>query len=275
MIKHWIITGDTHCRVEDRLAEIEANMSSYNPTETAVIILGDAGLNFWLGGSDKKHKRESAKFGYTIYCVHGNHEERPENLGYTSMYDPNVDGEVYFDPDFDNIRYFWMSGEYMIGGRKTLVIGGAYSVDKWYRLNRAAAAGQSFSGWFESEQLTEAERQIIWKNVVGQTYNLVLTHTCPLDWEPTDLFLSGIDQSTVDKSMEVWLNNLKETFVWDYWLFGHYHADRIERPYVEQFYREFEDLEDIIQRWQKYDLEGKLDWWLPCSPYMEAEKWKA
>ena len=66
MIKHWIITGDTHGRVEERLAEIESNMSSYNPTETAVIILGDAGLNFWLNKSDLKHKRLSADFCYTI-----------------------------------------------------------------------------------------------------------------------------------------------------------------------------------------------------------------
>ena len=63
MIKHWIITGDTHGWVETRLGNIYRNMPECKPEETAVIILGDAGLNFWLNNSDKKHKRNSAGYG--------------------------------------------------------------------------------------------------------------------------------------------------------------------------------------------------------------------
>ena len=55
---------------------------------------------------------------------------------------------------------------------------------------------------------------------------------------------------------------------WKCWCFGHYHADRIERPCVEQFYNDYEDLENIWNRW--YDKKTYcLEWWLPKSPYME------
>jgi 3-oxoacid CoA-transferase subunit A len=270
MIKNWIVTGDTHGWVETRLSNIYKNMPEYRPEETAVIILGDAGLNFWLNKTDKKHKRLSSAFGYTIYCVRGNHEERPQKVpGIHPFFDENVNGIVFQEMDYPNIRYFQDGGEYTIDGHSTLVIGGAYSIDKWYRLKRAELAGQSFSGWFESEQLTHQEMKDIFDKVRGKTYDLILTHTTALDWEPVDLFLNGIDQSTVDKSMEVWLNELKDVIAWKIWLFGHYHADRVERPYVEQFYGEYEPLTTIWERWQKYNETKTLDWWIPKSPVME------
>lgn len=269
MIKHWIITGDTHGWVETRLGNIYRNMPECKPEETAVIILGDAGLNFWLNNSDKKHKRNSAGYGYTIYCVRGNHEERPENLGYVLEYDPEVYGLIYQDPHYSNIKYLVDGGEYTIDNHSVLVIGGAYSIDKWYRLRRAEMAGQSFSGWFKDEQLTGAEMGDIWDKTANKHYDFVLTHTTALDWEPVDLFLNGIDQSTVDKTMEVWLNDLKDHMTWKIWLFGHYHADRIERPYVEQFYNEYELLSTIWERWAKYDETKELDWWIPMSPAMK------
>jgi hypothetical protein len=68
--------------------------------------------------------------------------------------------------------------------------------------------------------------------------------------------------------MEVWLEEIAKTFEWKIWLFGHYHADRIEWPHVEQFYIEMEPLIDIVRRWKVYDETKELDWWLPLSPKM-------
>ena len=45
MFKNWLVTGDTHGRIEGRLVKIEQSMPELVPAETAVIILGDAGLN--------------------------------------------------------------------------------------------------------------------------------------------------------------------------------------------------------------------------------------
>ena len=275
-LKHLIFTGDTHGGVAtiSRISNIQQNMPEYKPEETMIVILGDAGLNFWLNNTDKKYKKLLNSMNYHIYCVRGNHEQRPELIkSMVLVNDENVKNVVYMEEDFPNIRYFVDGKIYNLLGYKCLVVGGAYSVDKWYRLaragyarNEAETADPKKCGWFQDECLTSAEMAAIMEKVKGESIDFVLSHTCPPSWEPTDLFLNGIDQSTVDKSMEIWLDELKDNIKWKYWLFGHYHADRIERPHVEQFYQEYEDVESIIARWDKYDEIGELDWWLPKSP---------
>ena len=75
-----------------------------------------------------------------------------------------------------------------------------------------------------------------------------------------------INQHTVDKSMEEWLDEFKDEIQWNIWLFGHYHADRLERPHVEMFYKDMDDLDTIWERWQQYDEDESLSWWLQKSP---------
>ena len=57
--------------------------------------------------------------------------------------------------------------------------------------------------------------------------DLVVSHTCPLIYEPRDLFLTGIDQSMVDKSMERYLGEIEFDLDYRRWAFGHFHADRL------------------------------------------------
>lgn len=275
MIKHWIVTGDTHGGIStiSRVGNIARNMPECLPEESGIIILGDAGLNFYLNKTDKKHKKLLNSQGYHIYCVRGNHEERPENLGYQAIFDENVAGYVWADPDFDHIHYLMDGGEYNIGGYSVLTIGGAYSVDKYWRLARSGYSAEEANvadpkkcGWFKDECLTNEEMENISKNHKGKTFDFILSHTCPFSWQPTDLFLGCIDQSTVDNSMELWMDNFKDCVNWNTWLFGHFHADRIERPHVEQFYQEYEELKSIANRWEEYDTTGELDWWIPKSP---------
>ena len=258
MIKHVLITGDIHSRIEERLQTIKNTMPEYLPEETAIIVLGDFGANYHLTKHDWKTKHRAAKFGYTIYALRGNHEQRASLVKNMELvYDEFVHGFVYMEQEFPNIKYFADEvAEYNIMSKKVLCIPGAYSVDKWYRL-------QNDWHWFSEEQLTTEEMQNAEENFGGKHYNLVLSHTAPIDWEPNDLFLRGIDQSKVDKTMEVWLNDFKNKISWGIWLFGHYHADRLERPYVEQFYEEVEDLQSIFTRWKKYSDTQELDWWLP------------
>ena len=256
MIKHWIITGDTHGRF-DRFKYLDPQ------PDTAVIILGDVGLNYNLNDHDRARKRELAQYPFTFYCVRGNHEARPSDVkGMHLVADENVGGAlVWIEDDFPSIRYFCDWGIYNINGLHTLVVGGAYSVDKRYRL----AAGWE---WFPNEQLSRQERAECSAKTKGKQFDLVLSHTCPLSLQPTDLFLRNLDQSTVDNTMETWLEEAAQHFKWKLWLFGHYHTDRIEWPHCEIFYAEMEDLNDIVARWARYNKTGELDWWLPLSPKM-------
>ncbi len=264
-----LITGDTHSHVADRLSNIDT--TKYPSEDTAVIILGDMGLNFFLNTSknDDIQKRWASSTGFTIYAVRGNHEERPENLDdIERWYDQAIEGEVWRQPRYPNIRYLMDGGIYNFNGHRTLVIGGAYSVDKYKRLSKYHNDQSEWTGWFPGEQLTQQEMNSIFQKVEGQEFDFVLTHTCPIAWEPTDLFIGGIDQSTVDKTMENFLDTIRQNIKFKIWCFGHYHQDRLERPGVEQYYHDIEDIETVYDRWNN---QSELPWWLIKSPnyYME------
>lgn len=212
------------------------------------------GLNFYLNKTDYKNKRAVNDMGFRIYAVRGNHEERPQNLGMKLIWDSDTSGMVYYEPEFPNIRYFMDGGLYVINKHTVLVIGGAYSVDKEYRLLRAGytigeaeTANPKKCGWFKDEQLTKEERDRIASFVKGKHFGLVLTHTCPIQWEPTDLFLPSIDQTKVDKTMEYWLAGIESSISYNLWLCGHYHADRGIAPRAKMLYWGIEDLEDLIK----------------------------
>ena len=268
-ITTWLIRGDTHGGTN----WITEQLKDYRPEQTAIIILGDAGFNFFLNKRDQQTKEYVEQFGYYIYVVRGNHEMRPEHLpSLVHEYDKNVEGQVIYEPDYPHIRYFdeYASPIYTINGYRCLVLNGAYSVDKWYRLNRAGMTEETNNpkqtGWFADECLTKeemAEIEHYIDNSGDYTFDFVFSHTCPLKYQPTDLFLGFVDQSTVDNSMEVWMDKLSEKIVVNIaWLYGHYHKDRIERPHVEQYFNDIENLNIIAERWKKYDETGELDWWL-------------
>ena len=225
-----------------RISDIQQNMSEYKPEETMIVILGDSGLNFWLNNTDKKYKKLINSMNYHIYCVRGNHEQRPELIkSMVLVNDENVNNVVYMEEAFPNIRYFVDGKIYNLLGYKCLVIGGAYSVDKWYRLSRAPK-GAKWTGWFKDEQLTIDEMTDIFKKYNGQLFDYVLTHTCPISWMPKDLFLSNIDQNTVDNTMEIWLEQIKNSIIFDNWKFAHFHDNRRISSKVKMYFDEIEEL---------------------------------
>lgn len=237
---NFYCTGDCHSRFE--------RFDNFYKTITApvgMICLGDFGINYYLDKRDEKNKAElCSKYPLiTFYCVRGNHEARPEDIpGMTTLYDENVDGTVYYQPEYPNIRYLWDGSYYYIAGRHTLVLGGAYSIDKYYRL----AQGWQ---WFDNEQLNEKERKYIFHYIKELIYaddfdvSLVLSHTAPEAYEPRELFLNFIDQSTVDKTMEVWLQSIYELLPdTTLWLFGHYHNDMIMGDNIAMLYKQIIDL---------------------------------
>lgn len=45
-------------------------------------------------------------------------------------------------------------------------------------------------------------------------------------YELLEAFLSGIDQSKVDKSTEEWLDKIEDRLDYEKWYCGHYHAEK-------------------------------------------------
>ena len=265
---HWL--SDTHGDVKARVKNIMYQVcnAALKPEELGIIILGDAGLNFWLDGSDKRRKYQINNLGPHIYCLRGNHEERPENISTMEFcIDEETASPVYIEKEFPNIKYLVDGEYYWFGKYCCLALGGAYSVDKHWRL-------QNGHKWFKDEQLSQKEMDNIWKRIKHDSYDFIFSHTCPYSFRPTDLFLNFIDQNTVDTSMERWLEQVKDTVDWGVWCFGHYHADRVERPYVEQFYTSWEDIDDILVRWQswKQGTCKELPSWLDRGPNWNWEE---
>lgn len=71
-----------------------------------------------------------------------------------------------------------------------------------------------------------------------------LSHTVPYDYRPVDLFLSMIDQSTVDESTELWLGEIEKKLDYKWWYAGHYHTSRVRDK--DQIM--FEDVEEFLHR---------------------------
>ena len=240
MINSWYITGDLHGTIDPRF--YVAPFPLEPKRDTAIIVLGDVGANYYMNKKDKKFKQQLSDLGFTFYCVKGNHEARPSEVdGMQGTYDPDVEGFVYFEPEFPYIKYFQEFGTYNINDYKTLVIGGAYSVDKEYRILRGWQ-------WFPTEQLNENEMAECMKMIEedGANYHLVLSHTCPYSWMPTDLFLPFIDQSKVDNRTEHFLEEVKEKIQFKKWCYGHYHDDRWENEQARMFHVRVANLDQLI-----------------------------
>lgn len=155
-----------------------------------------------------------------MFCIHGNHEMRPETIPtYTTK--EWHGGVVYYEEKYPNILFAKDGEIYDLDGQKSIVIGGAYSVDKFYRLRNGFH-------WFEDEQ-PSAETKARVEAVLDRCnweIDQVLTHTCPYKYIPTEAFLPSIDQSTVDNSTEKWLDAIEDRLTYKRWLCGHWHIDK-------------------------------------------------
>lgn len=214
----YYITGDCHGKF-DKI--IWFNRFNHKLTDDDVmILLGDVGLNYYGNNTDRKNKRMLNMFPNEFLCIHGNHEARPLSVeGYEEKLWHG--GVVYYEPEYPRILFAKDGEIYDFGGKKAIALGGAYSVDKDYRLSVGLP-------WFPDEQPSdEIKRNVEEKlNDANWEVDYVLSHTCPQAFEPTDLFLDFIDQSRVDKSTEIWLSEIEHKLNYEKWYFGHFHDNR-------------------------------------------------
>lgn len=184
-----------------------------------LIVLGDAGINYYLNKTDRKLKYQISQCPITLICVHGNHEARPATIStYIKEFNYDIQCGVWYEKEFSNIL-FPEDDEMVINNENYLILGGAYSIDKNHRLANG-------SKWFEDEQMSEKTKERILRFIETEnSFDYILSHCAPLKYEPIHLFLSYVNQQEVDKSMEKFLDKVLSKVEFKYWFFGHYHND--------------------------------------------------
>ncbi len=213
------LSGDTHgsfSRIKEFCKKMNLGINDI------LILLGDTELNYHLGAKDNEKKEFLQNIGVTFFIIRGNHEKNPENMsiynrikykGATALVQLNypnlifaVDGEIY---DLED------------NGKKTIVIGGAYSIDKELRISYG-------DRWFKDEQPSEETMRKVEEKLRQNdwTVDYVLTHAAPLRYEPREWFLKWIDQKNVDKSTERWLDYIFSNLSFEKWYCAHYHGDK-------------------------------------------------
>lgn len=238
-VPRFFITGDKH-RYFDGVKKFCRRMNTRR--EDVLIILGDAGLNYYDDVRDDKLKQEVSKLNITLFCLHGNKENRPQNVG-TYGIRSFCGGKVYYEPKYPNI-YFAIDGEiYNFEGKKYMVVGGAHSVDKLRCLE------ENMPFW-EDEMPGDATKAKVEQALALENNKIfgMLTHTCPIDYLPTEMFMStrrnaadkrkskrarfwqGKPKKTyqldIDRSTEEWLGKLEKKLDYKVWFCGHYHVDK-------------------------------------------------
>jgi hypothetical protein len=214
------VTGDTHADFEDLM--LKSIRYSFTKRDL-LIILGDVGINYFGGIRDQMHKDLLAQIPSTILCLRGNHEMRPTDPELNGIYHEIqwMGDKAYIEEQYPRFIMAEDGARYHINDRDFLVIGGAYSVDKPYRLRMGYR-------WFPYEQLTEAEMDVIRQKVRdhGNREDIILAHTCPYDQRPVECFLPGINQSGVDNTMEHFLQEIVDTAEYNDFYCGHWHTEK-------------------------------------------------
>ena len=237
------ITGDIHGEVH-RVSEM-ITKHEITPNDI-IVILGDVGMNYYGNKNGDRHsKKKLNSLGIPVLCIHGNHEMRPETL-ITYREDQWHGSTVYVEKAFPNLLFAKDGEVYDLEGTKAIAIGGAYSVDKWYRLRRGIH-------WFSDEQPSDEIKARVEKKLDDRGWQIdaVLTHTCPYGYTPREAFMSCIDQSTVDNSTELWLDTIEKKLNYNAWYCGHWHIEKR----VDKMHFLFESVETLNDG---YDFSGAI-----------------
>jgi 3-oxoacid CoA-transferase subunit A len=187
--------------------------------DDVLILLGDTEINYLGDPDDRELKRYLASLPITLLCVHGNHDKRPENIG---TYNETLwcGGVVYVEPDFPNILFAKCGEVYTLGGHRFMAIGGAYSVDKDYRLVEGLP-------WFPDEQPSGEIMKRVNDRLEAEGWQIdwIFSHTCPYKYLPRNTFIFT-EEHLIDQTTEKWLNMMESRLTYKHWYCGHFHIDK-------------------------------------------------
>ena len=228
----FFVTGDIHgdaWDLDNRLDALVTAIGRPLNRDDEMLVLGDVGLRY--GAHEAPGMLAVMReYGATFVIMRGNHDVRYCRDLRAGMYGDGFHeaewrgGSVLVEESSDNVLYVPdQGGLYPNDGHPFLVVPGAFSVDGYYRQ-------RMFMPFEREELLTVTEMDDIVRLSEENPIEFGFSHTCPYGWldRISDLFLPGIRQGSVDKSMEkmmdVVLDNTEGTLRG--WWFGHYHDTR-------------------------------------------------
>jgi 3-oxoacid CoA-transferase subunit A len=83
-------------------------------------------------------------------------------------------------------------------------------------------------GWWDDEQPSEEIKGRVVKRLEAENWkiDIVLSHTCPYKYMPTEAFLPGIDPKHVCNETEKWLDVIEQKLNYSRWYCGHFHTEK-------------------------------------------------
>ena len=214
------IIGDRHGEEDGFSDEKLPGQSAWGIDDT-VIVTGDFG---YVMRGERKNLPEKNKLDdlsgkpYSILFCDGNHEsfdcleEYPE--------------EILYGAPVRRIRsnIFWLQRGYIytIEGKSFFVMGGAYSIDKAFRMRYQAICGEKI--WFAQELPNSMEYNRAIDNLKSHDYKVdyIITHTAPRPMIPR---IIGGYPDDHDRELTGFLDWVYHSVTFSHWFLGHFHVD--------------------------------------------------
>lgn len=222
------IIGDRHGEEDGFSDKKLPGESSWTSADT-VIVTGDFGYVMrgeWNHLPEKNKLDALARKPYTILFCDGNHE----GFDYLEQYPE----ELRYAAPVRRIRnnIFWLQRGciYTIEGKTFFVMGGAYSMDKAFRLKYQSVCGEKI--WFAQElpSAEEYRRAIHSLKCHDNKVDYIITHTAPRTVIPR---MIGRYPDDHDRELTGFLDWVYHEVSFLHWYFGHFHEDRKINDHIQ------------------------------------------
>ena len=197
-----VFIGDIHGEFGNLNSLINRIIQKNQDKEIDFIQCGDFGI--WPPENFKELEKIKTH-GRNLYFVPGNHENWNEIDRYSL-------GEAH--EIFPNIHMCTFGAKLEIQNKKILFVGGAYSIDKHYRIE-----GES---WWRQEIITNKDMDFLFDNVKTEKIDIVVSHTCPTYFYQKLKVPYHNLKKFHDPSCQA-LDIIFDKFNPDNWFFGHFH----------------------------------------------------
>jgi Icc-related predicted phosphoesterase len=274
-----LFTGDSH----GDIMYIRSSLAAARRNDCdRIFVLGDFG--YWPHVSSGRDflaqvDKHAKAMRIEVYFLDGNHDNMPpifltpqpsDDEGFY-LHRYATDGEDEDALVHPHIHYAPRGHQWNWGGKEFIALGGAYSVDKDWRLKEEAKRGKSELYWFSGEEMTDGDMEAIIKYAEPDKVDVMLAHDKPLwstpDWNRKNLELCKPNQVRLQRAV----NALRP----ELYLHGHLHyrySDTIGHPVYAEVTR-VEGLDcnpqaaespnyDKSKSWLVYDTDKGVEEWL-------------